>query len=90
MIKRKVVVELPVVNPLNYFGYDGEEGDGHEIRWFRGIAGLEDRMDKGMFPRIRNVRLSETGIDDVKDECHHPSRHQFLKEWASAIPGGET
>ena len=57
MVVGQVVIELPVHNSLNYFGDDGNERNGPEFGGVRGITGLEDGVDNGVFPRTRNVAL---------------------------------
>ena len=83
MVVGEVVIELPMHDSLDYFGDDGNERDRSKVGWVRGISGLEDGMDYGVFPRIGNVGQGYAGVDNVKDDTtdswetglHHADAH---------------
>ena len=65
MVGREVVVELSFNHTLHDFGYDGDNGYRSEVGGVRWVAVFEDRMNKGMFPGARIVRVDQAGVDDV-------------------------
>ena len=68
MVRGEVVIELALSRSLYDFGNDGDDGYGAVVRWISWIAGLVDRVDKGVFPGLWDDIGDEGGVDQVEKD----------------------
>lgn len=68
MVLGKIAVQLLLYHSLYQFGDDGDDGDGPEVGWVRGITGFMDRVNDGVFPGRRNFGEKDRGVDEMKDD----------------------
>jgi len=78
-------VELALNDPLDNFGYYWNQGYRPKVGWIRQRTGFVDRMDNGMFPEVRKIVVSQTGVDDVQQRHPYGIETEFKNSYAQAV-----